>query len=91
MNSLRILVAEDGGTQAESLRYILEKDGHRVTLAANGRLALESITSARPDMVLSDIMIPEMDGSELSKRIKMDPETRSIPVILVTHSSILSM
>jgi two-component system sensor histidine kinase/response regulator len=85
MNSLRILVAEDSRTQAESLRYILEKDGHRVTLAANGRLALESIATDRPDMVLSDIMMPDIDGYELSRRIKQDPETRSIPVILVTQ------
>ena len=85
MKCLRILISEDSRTQAESLRYILEKDGHRVTVTGNGRQALDSIAHDPPDMVLSDIMMPEMDGYELSRRIKGEEKTRSIPVILVTQ------
>jgi two-component system sensor histidine kinase/response regulator len=82
---MKILVAEDSRTQAESLRYILEKKGHRVTLAPNGKEAFEYIAIDRPDLVMTDIMMPEMDGYELCRKIKTDAKMRSIPVILVTQ------
>lgn len=82
---MKILVVEDSRTQAESLRYILEKRGHTVTLATNGRDALGQIPSGRPDIVLTDIMMPEMDGYELCRRIKKDETLKSIPVIIVTQ------
>ncbi len=82
---MRILVVEDSRTQAESLRYILEKKGFTVTLATNGRDALEQIQHGRPDLVLTDIVMPEMDGYELCHRIKTDPDLSSIPVIMVTQ------
>jgi two-component system, sensor histidine kinase and response regulator len=82
---MRILVVEDSRTQAESLRYILEKKGYTVILATNGRDALDQIGAGRPDLVLTDIMMPEMDGYELCQRIKSDTSLRSIPVIIVTQ------
>lgn len=82
---MKILVVEDSRTQAESLRYILEKKGYRVELATNGRDALEQIRAGRPDLVLTDIVMPEMDGYELSRRIKADGDLKSIPVIIVTQ------
>ncbi|OPX62968.1 MULTISPECIES: hybrid sensor histidine kinase/response regulator [unclassified Methanoregula] len=82
---MKILVVEDSRTQAESLRYILEKKGHTVTVAANGRDALGQIAAGRPDIVLTDIMMPEMDGYELCRRIKTDDALKSIPVIIVTQ------
>ena len=68
--TMKILVVEDSRTQAESLRYILEKKGYGVALATNGRDALEQIRASRPDLVLTDIVMPEMDGYELCRRIK---------------------
>ena len=82
---MRILVVEDSRTQAESLRYILEKKGYTVTLATNGSDALEQIRTSRPGLVLTDIVMPEMDGYELCHRIKADGDLRSIPVIIVTQ------
>lgn len=82
---MKILVVEDSRTQAESLRYILEKKGYRVELATNGRDALEQIRAGRPDLVLTDIVMPEMDGYELSRRIKADGDLKSIPVVIVTQ------
>jgi two-component system, sensor histidine kinase and response regulator len=82
---MKILVVEDSRTQAESLRYILEKQGYTVTLATNGRDALEQIRVGRPDIVLTDIVMPEMDGYQLCHRIKNDRDLRSIPVIMVTQ------
>jgi two-component system, sensor histidine kinase and response regulator len=82
---MKILVVEDSRTQAESLRYILEKKGHIITLATNGRDAMEQLAAGRPDLVLTDIMMPEMDGYELCHRIKTDASLKSVPVIMVTQ------
>ncbi len=79
-----ILIAEDSPTQAERLRYILEQNGYRVTTAVNGRQALEVIQSQKPTLILTDILMPEMDGYQLCWQIKSSPELKDIPVILVT-------
>jgi DNA-binding response OmpR family regulator len=81
----KILVVEDSRTQAEYLRHILENEGFRVTLAENGTEALEQIAIDRPSMVFTDIVMPELDGYELCRRIKSDEKTAGIPVILVTQ------
>ncbi|HSV79016.1 MAG TPA: response regulator [Ramlibacter sp.] len=85
--ALRILVAEDSRTQAQRLRYLLERDGYIVAVAANGRLALEQVPEFQPDLVISDVNMPEMDGYVLSHRLKQEAQTREIPVILVTTMS----
>lgn len=85
LSTLKILVVEDNRTQAESLRYILEKVGHEVVLAADGIEGLEVIGRRRPDLVLTDVIMSPMDGYELCRRIKENPDTRTIPVILVTY------
>ena len=82
---MKILVVEDSRTQAEYLRHILENEGYRVVLAVNGIDALEQIKIDRPAMVLSDIIMPEMDGYELCRRIRSDASIAAIPVILVTQ------
>jgi two-component system sensor histidine kinase/response regulator len=82
---MKILVVEDSRTQAESLRYILEKQGYVVAIVTNGRDALEQIRTSRPDLVLTDIVMPEIDGYELCHRIKTDINLQSIPVIMVTQ------
>ncbi len=84
---VEILIAEDSQTQAEHLRYFLEKNGFAVHVALNGRLALDYLADHLPTIVISDIMMPEMDGYELCKRIKGDDRLRSIPVILLTTLS----
>jgi CheY-like chemotaxis protein len=83
--SLKILVVEDNRTQAESLRYILEKVGHEVEIATDGLEGLERIGISRPDLVLSDVIMSPMDGYELCRNIKENPVTSAIPVILVTY------
>jgi len=81
----RILVVEDNRTQAEYLRFILKKSDYQVLMASNGSEALKVMKNDRPDLILTDIVMPEMDGYELCKRIKNDKEFADIPVILVTH------
>jgi CheY-like chemotaxis protein len=82
---IKILIVEDSRTQAEYLRHILETDGYRVMLADNGRDALDQIASERPSVILSDIIMPEMDGYELCHHIRNDPKTTTLPVILVSQ------
>jgi DNA-binding response OmpR family regulator len=82
---MKILVVEDSRTQAESLRYILEKKGYTVAIATNGRDALEQIRAGRPELVLTDIVMPEMDGYELCHTIKTDRNLQTLPVIMVTQ------
>ncbi|WP_321507414.1 response regulator [uncultured Methanoregula sp.] len=82
---ITILLVEDSRTQAEYLRHILENDGYRVTLTDNGSEALAQIGRNRPSIILSDIVMPEMDGYELCSRVKQNPKTADIPVILVTQ------
>jgi len=82
--SVKILIAEDSPTQAERLKHILTQQGYGVAAAANGRQALEIARKDQPTLVISDIVMPEMDGYQLCKAIKDDPALKNIPVILVT-------
>lgn len=82
-----ILIAEDSPTQAQRLRHILEQEGYQVGVAGNGRVALEMAARLRPALIISDVVMPEMDGYELSRRIKADAGLRDTPVILVTTMS----
>ncbi len=84
---MHILIAEDSPTQAEKLKYVLEAAGHRVTVAPNGRAALEAARAAPHDLLISDVMMPEMDGYALCKALKSDERLRRMPVILLTSLS----
>ena len=79
-----ILIVEDSRTQAEHLRHLLERQGYAVRTAANGRLALAAIAERIPELVLSDIVMPEMNGYQLCRAVKANPDWRAIPVVLIT-------
>jgi DNA-binding response OmpR family regulator len=81
----KILVVEDSRTQAEYLRHILEIGGYEVALATNGKDALNQIRIDRPTIVLTDIIMPEMDGYALCSAIRQNANMAQIPVILVTQ------
>lgn len=86
-HSLNILIAEDSRTQADLLGFLLKQHGYRVTIAANGKQALETAQAQKPTLIISDVMMPEMNGYELCKAIKSDENLKDIPVILVTTLS----
>src|SRR3989338_7407838 len=86
-HNIGILIAEDSRTQAEQLAFLLEQHGYQVTVAANGKLALQAAQAQKPALVISDIVMPEMDGYELCKAIKADKKLKDTPVILVTTLS----
>jgi class 3 adenylate cyclase len=79
-----ILVVEDNEVHRATLKKLLGRQGHRVTSAENGRRGLDLIRSERFDMVLLDIVMPEMDGFQVLKDIKSDPLLRHIPVVVIT-------
>jgi two-component system sensor histidine kinase/response regulator len=81
---VQILIVEDSPTQAERLRRLIQSKSYQVRVASNGQLALALIHESKPSLVLSDILMPEMNGYELCRAIKTDPALRDIPVILVT-------
>jgi len=81
----KILVAEDSPTQAERVRLLLEGEGYRVELANNGREGLERVCSAPPDLIISDVVMPEMDGYAFCRAVKSAQETRRIPFVLLTE------
>ena len=81
---LEILIAEDSPTQAEQLKYILEKHNFNVTAMRNGRDAFEAMLVRKPTLVITDVNMPEMGGYELCRRIRADAELANIPVILLT-------
>jgi signal transduction histidine kinase len=83
-DEIEILIVEDSPTQAERLRRLIQSMRYGARVAGNGRLALEAIRERKPHLVLSDIVMPEMDGYTLCRAIKTDPALRDIPVILVT-------
>ena len=80
----KILIVEDSATQAAELQFLLENEGFQVLAAKNGEDALLSATTAKPDLILSDVIMPVMDGYEFCRRIKTNPDTSDIPVILLT-------
>ena len=86
-SGLSILVAEDSATQAEQLRCILEARGHRVRVATNGREALEEIKKNMPELVITDIVMPEMNGYQLCSAIRTNEMTSALPVVLLTSLS----
>jgi len=85
--TVEILIAEDSPTQAQKLQYILEQQGYHVSVAANGALALAAAQKRKPTLIISDVVMPEMDGYELCRRVKSEATLADIPVILVTTLS----
>jgi len=80
----RVLVAEDEGDVAELIRHHLIKDGYDVVLARTGTDALRRAREDKPDLILLDVMIPQMNGWEVCRCLKQAAETASTPVIMVS-------
>jgi CheY-like chemotaxis protein len=81
---MTILVAEDHLDSRDALRALLEAFGYQVLVAVDGRQAVEVATTQHPDLVLMDIMMPEMDGFEATRTLRLDARTAKIPIIAVT-------
>jgi len=79
-----VVVADDAGPSLDLLRTILERDGHTVHGARDGAQVLELARRESPDVVVTDVRMPKLSGYEVCRRLKNDPSTRFIPVVLVT-------
>jgi putative two-component system response regulator len=86
-NGVDVLIVEDSPTQALRLKFVLERHDCRVTVASNGREALNCLQEHKPALVVSDVMMPKMDGYELCRHIKADDSLKNVPVILLTSLS----
>src|SRR5476651_956587 len=84
MSNSRILVVDDQPINVQLLKRKLERGGLDVSTANNGLEALEQVKAHKPDLILLDLMMPDMDGIEVCQRLQASSDTRSIPVIFVT-------
>ncbi len=84
MAKTRILIMEDDDDTQGMVRFLLEYRGYDVLVAKNGKNGLEIARSEKPDLILLDLAMPEMDGLSVAHKLKGDPDTKEIPVIAVT-------
>lgn len=79
-----LVVVEDEAALIELLRYNFEKEGFRVTTAADGEAALVTVAEAKPDLVILDWMLPHVSGLEVCRQLRRRAETRDLPIIMLT-------
>lgn len=84
MSKQKILVVEDEESLLKLESILLTSKGYEVQGVTNGQAALDAIAAEKPDLVLLDIMLPEMDGFEVCRRIKENPQTKDLPVVMLT-------
>jgi diguanylate cyclase (GGDEF)-like protein len=81
---MRILIAEDEPSLRQNLQWMLEMEGFEVTTAVNGRDGFEQACRIRPDLVITDVMMPELDGYGLVKALREHPDTAAVPIIMLS-------
>lgn len=86
-NNEKILIVEDSPTQAAQLAKILTDNGYKVVHASNGQQALDLLKNTKPEVIISDVIMPEMDGYELCTSVKQDSQLREIPFVILTSLS----
>ena len=79
-----VLVVDDERDILELVKYNLDKEGYQVTVVATGEDALAAARTRMPDIVVLDLMLPGVDGLEVCRRLKSDPKTRHIPIVMLT-------
>ena len=84
----RILVVEDDTTILEVLRYNLVREDHDVITAVDGAQALEQARKESPDLIILDIMLPGLDGYDICERVRTNPETEKIPIIMTSGKTL---
>ena len=79
-----ILVADDNRANRDALAFLLETAGYRILTAVDGRDALAQTRTERPELVISDVLMPRMDGYELATYMRNDARLKEVPIIMVT-------
>jgi DNA-binding response OmpR family regulator len=80
----KILVVDDDRSIVEILQFLLSKEGHAISVARDGKEGLEMAQKERPDLIILDVMMPEMDGFTVSGTLFKDPDMRRIPILILT-------
>ena len=83
----KILVVDDDRNLLKLFKYVLEKDGFAVITAMDGESGLKLALAERPDLVMLDLKMPKLDGIEVLRKLKADPLTAAIPVVMITASA----
>lgn len=83
-NPQRVLIAEDESSIAISLEFLLKKAGYEVALARDGPGALALAVTFRPELIVLDIMLPAMDGFEVCRRLREQPDTKDVRILMLT-------
>jgi CheY-like chemotaxis protein len=83
----RVLIVEDEEAAADALAALLELDGFDVTRAPNGRRAIEMLAEARPELIITDYMMPVMDGVEMARGIRATPAYAEVPIVMTSGVS----
>ena len=81
-----VVLVDDAADVRMLLQLLLELDGFTVTATADGPAGLAAVRASRPDVVLLDVQLPGMDGTEVLRRLRSDPPTAQLPVVLLTGS-----
>lgn len=83
-NQKKILIVEDEQDILHLVKHYLEKEGFRAVTAMNGIEALKKVTAEKPDLIVLDLMLPEMDGLDVCKRVRSAPDTAMLPILMLT-------
>jgi len=90
MTKCRILFVEDDMDTYELVQFLMERNGYEMFLAANGRDGVSAAIKQKPDLILMDLSLPEMDGWSAAKKIKSNPGTKDIPIIALTAHALVN-
>jgi len=84
----KILVIEDNAINLRMVSYALTKQGYQVITATNGLVGFKKINEEHPDLVILDIMLPGLDGYDICERVRMNPETEKLPIIMTSGKTL---
>ncbi len=83
----KILIVDDEPNIIVPLQFIMERNGYDVTVAETGEAAMAAVTADKPDLILLDLMLPDLDGFDICRLIRENPDWRDIKIIMVTAMS----
>ncbi|MBD3635048.1 MAG: twitching motility response regulator PilH [Methylophaga sp.] len=83
----RILIADDSPTEVYVLQKMLEKNGHQVLVAEDGEQAVQQSQQNKPDLILMDVVMPNLNGFQATRKLTKDPQTSHIPIIIVSSKN----
>ncbi len=86
-DEVRVLLVEDDAALAQMYRVKLERDGYTVQVAGDGEEALTRLVNQLPDLIFLDVRLPRMDGLTFLERLRADPRTKNVPVVIVSNYS----